>query len=460
MVKYPAEEWEQRRELITRLYSREGKTLKEVKRILADQAFPASERMFKQRIHAWELDKNNKEHEMIKVLRIVQTRKSIGKDTVCHIRGKIVNIAEIRRYFSRKGITCIDGVDLDDETPPTIRVSTPVDQLLATPETPRSQVLALPDSFQCLQIVNNQIKNYIYGTYESCWQPKLPQYDSESNSTFEILEWRTHLFDAMDLFEVGNANAGYTLLNKVCDRITTILREQHPSLLGEILELASTYRLPSQFPFREQVLHFLSSMSSIILGPNHPLTLLLHHLLNPTLRHSLIESSMRTALTLFSSPSTFGPSHEQTLTLHTRSACLSWESSLYDRAAATYRHVTSMRTRKTATPSHPLSCWADIAEAEALLSSAANSNPDAGEIYDQAQTILEEVCRRQRYIQTSDHVAQVMYAMRALAGIHIRKGNSEMAAWLRRRCVLLSARYLEIDRVYVGDAEEVVGSPD
>jgi tetratricopeptide (TPR) repeat protein len=428
---HTAEEWEQRRELITRLYSREGKTLKEVRRMLAEDGFRATPRMFKQRIRAWKIDKNNKECEMKAILRITQRRKSIGKDTVCHLRGRTVNAAEVNRYFSRKGITDVECGQGEEATPPEIRVSTPVDEILASAQTPRP--LALPDSLQPFQIVGDQIRNYIWGTYESKWQFNLPLYNSRDNC--EILDWRTWLFDAMDLIEVGKGAPALTLLNKVYDRVALVLREQHPSLLGEILEVASTYKRPSQLQFREQLVQFLFRMAAIVLGPTHALTRLLRQLLDPLLRASLVDVAMRQALSIFQS--TFGASHEQTLVLHCCSACVMWETAAYDKAASTYRHVTSIRDQKHQKRS-PLSCWADIAEAEFLRGQ---------QRYDQAKHILEEVCQRARYIESSDHVAQIMYALRSLCEIHRARGNVGMACALQRRAVELSQKYLEIDHV-------------
>jgi tetratricopeptide (TPR) repeat protein len=431
MVKYAAEKWNQRREQISRLYSREGKTLKEVQRILAEDGFPASNRMFKQRIARWKLDKNNKKHEMKAIRRITERRRSMGKATVCHLRGRIVDAAEIRRYFSRKSITDIDNDEDDVPTPPEIRVSTPIDELVISSRTPRP--LPLPDVFQALQTVTDQTKSYIYGTYESRWQSNMSLYSSRNNC--EILGWRTWLFDAMDLFEVGNGPPAITLLNKVYDRVGEVLREQHPSLFGEILELASSYKRPSQLLFREQLIQFLASMAAIVLGANHALTRFLQQLLDDSLRGPMIEAAMRQALEIFQS--IFGSSHEQTLVLYNCSACLMWETEKYDKAADTYRHIAAIRAGKHEKRSQ-LACWGDIAEAEVLYGNGR---------HEEAETILEDVRQKARYIESSDHVGQIMYALRALCKIHSDRGNLGMACALQERAVELSQKYLEIDHV-------------
>lgn len=449
MVIYRPHEWDSHRPLITQLYSHEGKTLEEVRSILASAGFPATARMFKQRIRDWKLNKYNKEAEMRRLRRLTRRRKSIGKDSVWQLHGgRIVTAAEIKRYFSRKGVSDLDVDDDDDDddgsgdgdggdviesTLADIRVSTPaiVDGLLERTQTPR--VLSLPESFHALQIVNEQTRAYIYGSFDSRWKASLPLYGSRDNC--KILEWRTWLFDAMDLIEVGKGPPAFILLNKVYDRVAGVLHEQHPSLLGEILELASTYKRPSQVLFREQLLRFLWRMASIVLQATHPLTRLLHQLLDHTARASLVDASIRQAVQIFQS--TFGPSHEQTLILHGCHACVEWETAHYDRAASIYRRVTAIRALKHEKRSQ-LSCWADIAEAEYLC---------GNHRYEEAEAILEEVRQRARYIESSDHVAQIMYALRALCVIHTVRGNLGMACALQRRAVELSQKYLEIDCV-------------
>jgi tetratricopeptide (TPR) repeat protein len=425
------EEWSQQRDLITRLYSREGRTLNEVQSILAHQGFSATKRMFKQRFKAWHLEKNNKVHDMMVLLPITERRKSIGKDTICHLRGRIVNAAEVRRYWCRRGITDFDYMENEDVVPPEVRVSTPIDELLASGLTPR--LLPLPDTFRSLQIVNEQTKSYVYGTFESHWQSNLQLYTSRDNC--QIRQWHTWLFDAMDLIEVGKGPPAFALLDKVCGRVANVLIEQHPSLLGEILELASTYKRPSQLPLREELVRFVAHMAHIKLGPQHALTRLVDQLVDSRLRGPLIDASMQQALQSFQS--SFGSSHEQTLVLQDCSACVLWEAAAYDKAAATYRHVAAIRDEKHEKRSQ-LSCWADLAEAQFLCGN--------GE-YEQAESILEDVCQKSRYIESSDHVAQIMYALRALVGIHNVRGNVGMACALQRRAVELSQKYLEIDNV-------------
>jgi hypothetical protein len=65
-----------------------------------------SERMFKRRIQKWQLDKNNKEHEMRVIMHLVKQRRLDGLNPLQAVRLRYRNIplSEVARYFRRKGI--------------------------------------------------------------------------------------------------------------------------------------------------------------------------------------------------------------------------------------------------------------------------------------------------------------------------------------------------------------------
>src|ERR1700744_352927 len=72
--------------------------------------------MLKKRIHNWDLDRNNKEPDMLYALRVAFERHDRGKDTNFVIRGRIVTFADVKRYFRRKG--CRDLRSLLGEVTP------------------------------------------------------------------------------------------------------------------------------------------------------------------------------------------------------------------------------------------------------------------------------------------------------------------------------------------------------
>jgi hypothetical protein len=67
-------------------------------------------RMYKCKITKWGLDKKNKKHEVLALLRLQAQRSAIGKSSVFELRGRPVDNKAIQRYQKRKGITIRDVV--------------------------------------------------------------------------------------------------------------------------------------------------------------------------------------------------------------------------------------------------------------------------------------------------------------------------------------------------------------
>src|SRR5436305_8390135 len=120
--RYSTEQWEQHRDLITRLYSKENKRLVDVCEILTIQyGFHATTRSLKHRIRVWHLDKKQKDHEMRAILKAYLTRKSQGKQSVFRLRGRLIDHGEISRYFRRKGVYSLESLTPElANVPPTL----------------------------------------------------------------------------------------------------------------------------------------------------------------------------------------------------------------------------------------------------------------------------------------------------------------------------------------------------
>ncbi|KAE8448607.1 hypothetical protein EG329_009032 [Mollisiaceae sp. DMI_Dod_QoI] len=95
-------DWEHHRQLIKQLYVDENKKLKDVIEIMEQHGFKATPKMYKDRIKKWGLDKNNKEHEMLAIVRKKTERDAIGKQTKFRLRGRIVTMDQVLHYLNRK----------------------------------------------------------------------------------------------------------------------------------------------------------------------------------------------------------------------------------------------------------------------------------------------------------------------------------------------------------------------
>jgi hypothetical protein len=66
--------------------------------------------MYKTHITKWELDKRNKEHEVMAIVRKKCQRDAVGKSSEFHIRGRLVSIEDVHRYLKRKGMSVEDAI--------------------------------------------------------------------------------------------------------------------------------------------------------------------------------------------------------------------------------------------------------------------------------------------------------------------------------------------------------------
>ena len=143
-VQYTPEQWAEKRAIITQLYAKEGKSLREVKEYLRIEHnfrptcvvsllhalcfltdYYLSDRMYQRKIAQWELDKKHKAPEMKAILRLARQRQAAGQESIFRIRGRRVDIEEVLRYFKRKGEDPTKLDVRDSPIPSTITVKTP-----------------------------------------------------------------------------------------------------------------------------------------------------------------------------------------------------------------------------------------------------------------------------------------------------------------------------------------------
>jgi Clr5 domain/Fungal Zn(2)-Cys(6) binuclear cluster domain len=143
-VQYTPELWAEKKDIITQLYSKEGKSLREVKEYLRERhdfrptcvrscfliktftlTMVYSDRMYQRKIAQWGLEKKTKRTEMSAILRIVKEREAAGQESIFRIRGRRFDIEEVYRYFKRRGEDP-NKLDVQDSPiPSTITVETP-----------------------------------------------------------------------------------------------------------------------------------------------------------------------------------------------------------------------------------------------------------------------------------------------------------------------------------------------
>lgn len=64
-----------------------------------------SERMFKARLRSWKIRKNCTTKEMVRIIKIMNERADLGKETSVRVRGLEIDATKLRKFRQRKGLT-------------------------------------------------------------------------------------------------------------------------------------------------------------------------------------------------------------------------------------------------------------------------------------------------------------------------------------------------------------------
>jgi hypothetical protein len=329
------EEWEAHRATISAFYRGE-KLAKVREIMRRDYCFDASERMYKTRVKHWGLDKKAKANEMSHALRIIQRRKAEGKDTVTVIREKVVDEAQVQKYLRRQRIskskTTSGKILPAGRTPPVVtyftppstssRISVAAGTITATDDHPttcpranisgkdrhqtrlasKHDLLAfmdlLPFDLVPLPPPNvpswdesalTELRNY-YDTYfqypqwqvwtdtRLSWDKTPGEFLIERDATFALpeLEDPAQIVGSFQiatrLYGTDSAREAYTMKDEAFEKVSKLVREQHPQLLSCLLLLICLLDTTGFPELTQQLLYHTHNMAHIILGSTHHIT--------------------------------------------------------------------------------------------------------------------------------------------------------------------------------------------
>lgn len=227
--------------------------------------------MYKTKIKEWDLDKKNKEPEMRAVVRKRHERANQGKASKIRIRDQNVDFSEVARYWHRKGFSVDDVIArrTASPTPEAVELFTPVPSPMATPQT-----FAIPERIlRC-------IADYFRGSFESgTWVKTEPEYICYSSKTTKIpnarmVEFARQCDLACRLFSVESYHeAGQTLIAATTS-IKGILQAEEPETLIGLFCLHDVFRCAKRDEIAQAILRQFSSMGQLLLGYQHPLSLI------------------------------------------------------------------------------------------------------------------------------------------------------------------------------------------
>ncbi|KAK2052735.1 hypothetical protein LY76DRAFT_650348 [Colletotrichum caudatum] len=272
----PAEIWETKRPIITRLYQEENKSLKEVMEIMQRKHnFVATVKMYKSRIWKWGLDKKLKGDEVLAIMLLKQDRDALRKPTEFRIRGQLVDLENIGRYLKRN-----PSVMAKFKAGQMPSVQTTLEVTCRTPSPPPSppRVLAPTAEMQSTEQVLCLFRDYIDGSFSSgawwcefdvdCSNGQLDHGD-RSNALFERVIASFALVNRCmmtgDQIDINN------VLGPAFESLKEIVAAESPSFVARTVCLLWYLDRHHKHDLLRLVLDYLAGLVPIVLGPHHSL---------------------------------------------------------------------------------------------------------------------------------------------------------------------------------------------
>jgi Clr5 domain len=490
-TRYSTEQWEQHRDLITRLYSKENKRLVDVCEILTLQhGFHATTRSLKHRIRVWHLDKKQKDHEMRAILKAYLVRKSQGKQSVFRLRGRVIDHGEISRYFRRKGVYNLESLAPElahvPSTLPDIVCQTPepyehdssdsvtgsyedgsttsplgsattydddarVEGVVQTqpadlpeeaftsfvPDSPPEAALirSLPASLN--PPTDLQEMECVLAFTKSFLGSGLPSLRAERLQSIDIdpVHWRNDFLQASYLLRVQGNDLAFAEFSSVYDRIPALLESQDPAFFAVILGLLCFPNHPLDFALSEQMFRYIWSMAQVVLGRTHPITLLLSCALTSERRAPLAILTLQAASGV--AEEKLGPHHQDTVEFLEQLAHA--HSDLEEHSEVImYREKILKSHQATDGDGSPYTCWAMLDLANAYI----HAKQD-----DAALTMIEKAFVRAEKLAPAPRTELLIRGLGRMAFINDRQGRPAMSRMLLRSAVEIGHEFLGSEEV-------------
>lgn len=260
-------------------------------------------KMYKVHITKWELDKRNKEHEVLAMARKKRQRDAVGKRSEFRIRGRIVSIEDVHRYLKRKGMSVEDAIARRAATPPNLRCCTPE-------SVPRSP--ADPKTFEVHRRILVSVRNHVFGSVESkTWFLCRDDNCFASGKGMVATVSDTCMFSFLNAYNylvIGSFQKAGNFLVRGSAFIRDVLLEEYPRMLNRLFEVLVVLRKGGWIDCSKIILNQFSEMAATVLIEMHPLRTIFKCLIScdPELAADLLTSVWESYADIFEQ--TFGSS--------------------------------------------------------------------------------------------------------------------------------------------------------
>jgi tetratricopeptide (TPR) repeat protein len=485
-TRYSTEQWEQHRDLITRLYSKENKRLVDVCEVLTVQhGFHATTRSLKHRIRVWHLDKKQKDHEMRAILKIYLSRKSQGKQSVFRLRGRSIDHGEISRYFRRKGIYSLESLTSElvhvPSALPDIVCQTPEPDEHGSPESaagscgyesttsPLDSATTYEDDIKLDGFVTTQPvevieepfiplapesppEDVLVRTLPASLSPPTDLHEMECVLAFtksflgsglnsfraqgwqsveiDPVHWRNDFLQASYLLRVQGNDLAFAEFSSVYDRIPALLESQDPAFFAVILGLLCFPKYPLDVALTEQMFRYIWSMAQVVLGRTHPITMLLSCAMTSDRRAPLAILTLQAASGL--AEEKLGSHHQDALEFLEQLAHAHADLEEHSKVIM-YREKILKAHLATDGDASPYTSWAMIDLANAYI----HANQDEA-----ALAMIEKAFQRAEKLPPAPRTELFLRGLGRMAFINDRQGRAAMSRMLLRSAVEIGNEFL------------------
>ncbi|KAL6250811.1 hypothetical protein RBB50_003114 [Rhinocladiella similis] len=126
-----------------------------------------------------------------------------------------------------------------------------------------------------IEVVLRKSFDRILGRYTCRWSSLVEHNPRILDMDNTLEKFRETFYIVSNLPDLDEVNAAFAVLNATLDTFPQLLRENHPELLFSLVELAYGLSMPNFCALHAKIKPHVAEMASVILGSDHPFTVLL-----------------------------------------------------------------------------------------------------------------------------------------------------------------------------------------
>jgi hypothetical protein len=126
-----------------------------------------------------------------------------------------------------------------------------------------------------IEYVLTQSCNWMFGQYTYPWSVLIRRNPTVYDQNNRIEIFREAFYIVSDLLGLHKVAAAFRVLKHTLDAVPDLFRDSHPEILFSLVELASGINMPGADSLHAKVKFHVADIAAVVLGAQHPLTILL-----------------------------------------------------------------------------------------------------------------------------------------------------------------------------------------